>query len=355
MIIPFYEEILSDKLNYNLTKLDKNNKSFGLLPLNVTYYPKFFTPNGKLYLDTTNHYNVRFKEDFNKSLHLVNNNPNYYRIEIRNSYFNENAYIINNKIILTKEGKEIYSIVPEMIKRIEHVIGTKLTMIEYDNNQSETEIIYNEEPNFKNVLRVKYKPSIEEKVLIEKSKYIKEIKKENITTRKGKEILDIFPKFELEYNSGIYTRGIYNEKTLELYNELIENKRNMYDYATRLCEISNNPKQALKSLKELLKNVQEEDFFTDVLVQNMNYDLIEEIIPNTIITSKNNINETFFNYLIMDFNVKQIPKIVFNQDKQQFVYKDNEFIKLHRDVEYEEEINLIKKYIPMNERKNYFK
>lgn len=93
----------------------------------------------------------------------------------------------------------------------------------------------------------------------------------------------------------------------------------------------------------------------DFLVQLLNFDKVERL-PKTITTSKFNINETFFNYLIMDFNIVQIPKVGFDAIIGDFSYLyPNEFVQFDREKEFEENIKLIKKYIPLSERPKYFK
>lgn len=93
----------------------------------------------------------------------------------------------------------------------------------------------------------------------------------------------------------------------------------------------------------------------DFLVQLLNFDKVERL-PKTITTSKVNINEAFFNYLIMDFNIVQIPKVGFDVTTSDFNYLyPNEFIQYDKEKEFEENIQLIKKYIPLSERPKYFK
>ena len=86
------------------------------------------------------------------------------------------------------------------------------------------------------------------------------------------------------------------------------------------------------------------------------FDKIETQVKKTITTSKPNIYEEFFNSLIMDYEIVQLPKLVFNEDTQKFrwIYP-NEFINTGINREFEEEIKLIKKYVPYNERYKYLR
>ncbi len=86
------------------------------------------------------------------------------------------------------------------------------------------------------------------------------------------------------------------------------------------------------------------------------FDKIETQVKKTITTSKPNIYEEFFNLMIMDYEIVQLPKLVFDEDTQKFrwIYP-NEFINTGINREFEEEIKLIKKYVPYNERYKYLR
>lgn len=86
------------------------------------------------------------------------------------------------------------------------------------------------------------------------------------------------------------------------------------------------------------------------------FDKIETQVKKTITTSKPNIYEEFFNLMIMDYEIVQLPKLVFDEDTQKFrwIYP-NEFINTEINREFEEEIKLIKKYVPYNERYKYLR
>lgn len=93
----------------------------------------------------------------------------------------------------------------------------------------------------------------------------------------------------------------------------------------------------------------------DYLVQLLDFDKVERL-PKTITTSKISINKAFFNYLIMDYNIVQIPKVLPNPTTGDFGYfNSNEYIEFNEEKEYEEEIKLIKQNIPLNKRRMYFK
>lgn len=93
----------------------------------------------------------------------------------------------------------------------------------------------------------------------------------------------------------------------------------------------------------------------DLYVQLFNFDKIERL-KNTITTSKLNIYETFFNYYLMNFVINTIPKVMFNKEtKGLIVLEHSDFIVSGQEREYEEEIQQIKKHVPLNERHRYFR
>lgn len=93
----------------------------------------------------------------------------------------------------------------------------------------------------------------------------------------------------------------------------------------------------------------------DYVVQLLNFDKVERL-PLTITTSKINIYETFYNYLLMGFNIVKIPGVVYNQERGDFCYyQPSDFIITSKEQEFKEEIKLVKRYIPLSERPKYFK
>ena len=97
------------------------------------------------------------------------------------------------------------------------------------------------------------------------------------------------------------------------------------------------------------------DFSADYLVQLLCYDKVERL-SKTITTSKATIYEPFFNYLIMDFAIVQIPKVIFSEEIGDFgYYTSNDFIQFDSEKKAEQEVKLIKKSIPLEERPRYFR
>ncbi len=94
----------------------------------------------------------------------------------------------------------------------------------------------------------------------------------------------------------------------------------------------------------------------DLLVHFVGFDKIETKQYRTITTTKPYIYEEFFNPLIMEYEVVQMPKVIFDEEKQQlrWIYP-NRFINSGINRECEKEIELIKKYVPYEERWRYLR
>ena len=93
-----------------------------------------------------------------------------------------------------------------------------------------------------------------------------------------------------------------------------------------------------------------------ILIQYGNIDSIESSVKNTIYTSKFNIYDYFYNYLLMDYNIVVLPKKVYDNNTQTFIdYSQNQFLKSDKEMRLKEEIKSIKKEVPKQYRKEYFR
>ncbi len=105
-------------------------------------------------------------------------------------------------------------------------------------------------------------------------------------------------------------------------------------------------------LKDLLKDK------NDFLVQMVGFDKIETQMVRTLTTSKQNVNEAFFNYLIMEWQICQIPKFIIDQETRKIIKViPSDFSISHNsglEREFDKEIQLVKKFVPLSERSKYF-
>ena len=163
-----------------------------------------------------------------------------------------------------------------------------------------------------------------------------------------------------------YIRGVYNEWAMLIINALKESKYNIYNFMYQIMLKSNDVKETMSNLLKtfgILKklNINDDSYLNirflanDILIQLIGFDKIETQLSKTITTSKIKIYEEFFNYMIMGYNVVQIPKVIFDEKNNSFkVIKPHEFTSQGMEREIEEEIKLIKKLVPLDERHNYF-
>lgn len=88
------------------------------------------------------------------------------------------------------------------------------------------------------------------------------------------------------------------------------------------------------------------------------FDKIETQMVRTLTTSKQNVNEAFFNYLIMEWQICQIPKFIIDQETRKIIKViPSDFSISHNsglEREFDKEIQLVKKFVPLSERSKYF-
>src|SRR5574344_1675458 len=100
--------------------------------------------------------------------------------------------------------------------------------------------------------------------------------------------------------------------------------------------------------------------FDDMIVQLFGFDAIKTVKDNkdmstaTIITSRHNINREYFNYLIMNANIRKVHKIIYDKDDKQFrILSNNELADEFHEDSLADEIRYIKTYIPYGDRSKY--
>lgn len=184
-----------------------------------------------------------------------------------------------------------------------------------------------------------------------------------------------------EYKLLLFFKNAYKDKKffdsiqrkISIENPDIVKKRLKYEYKN--CNFSDmrldsTYRDYLK--KELLSHLK------DICVQYLGYDSLERFKPNgaelkipywyedydfdfsdfpRIITSSYpNVNERYYNYLIMGWAVHKLPRYYYNE--QTGLYEKNDFNILYQsesEQKLELEINSIKKLVPLKERKKYFR
>lgn len=91
-----------------------------------------------------------------------------------------------------------------------------------------------------------------------------------------------------------------------------------------------------------------------ILVQACGYDSIESQVYRTITTSKHNIYEIFYDYILHDYKVVQIPKKVYDENLQQYVdWYQSEWFLSDKELRLKDELKAICNKVPLEERDQY--
>lgn len=108
--------------------------------------------------------------------------------------------------------------------------------------------------------------------------------------------------------------------------------------------------------KRIIMTSDEIDILKSILIQSCDIDSVESQWPRTIQSSKFNIYEYFYNYLLMDWNIQIVPKRVMNKNTQTFVdYKQNIFMISDKEKRLKDEIISIKANYKLEDRIQFFK
>lgn len=98
------------------------------------------------------------------------------------------------------------------------------------------------------------------------------------------------------------------------------------------------------------------DIMKSVLIQACDVDSLECSMPRTIQTSKLNIYERFYNYLLMDYTIQRVPKKIYDPKLERFVdYNRSEFLMPDSELRLKEEIEAIKKHVKIKDRPKFFR
>lgn len=93
----------------------------------------------------------------------------------------------------------------------------------------------------------------------------------------------------------------------------------------------------------------------EVFICYLGYHSVERI-PRTITTSTFNIYETFYNYFENNFNIVQLPKMIFDSNKKMYIeHSINEFLIPDKELRLRDEIQSTKRLIHSKEKSKYYR
>ena len=119
--------------------------------------------------------------------------------------------------------------------------------------------------------------------------------------------------------------------------------------------------------------------FKDVLVQYLGYDSIERAIPDnrpyylsknlyhasygfkysnypSILTSCSNPNERFYNWKLMNYEIKQVDRMLWNEEEKRYIKSPiRGYHQSDKELLLGKEIEAIKREVPLQKRKEYFR
>lgn len=78
--------------------------------------------------------------------------------------------------------------------------------------------------------------------------------------------------------------------------------------------------------------------YVDLLIQLLDFDIISSVLRKTIVTSKTNFYEYFYEYINNGYNIVQVPKLIFDENIQNFRFYDQGFINTGTNRECENKI-----------------
>lgn len=391
-------ERLNKPYRFNMVNYkDEEFIEMGLKPLYLTTYPKYINLNGNIFYGGISHYECNLVNDIEQILKVINSNV-YDRSEHVYGFLNDDYpirfSIYNNQIFFSDSWS--LSVYKNNLN-IRNEINKKYNLKDefYEPTRKEIFQDYGYEYFLKE--RSKYGNYIEyHEFYLTPQEYfemmISSKKCELSPFTKANELNAHDIRNWLNYNADIFmdfkcsweTTGVYNEETMAFINSLKETKLDIYNF---FYYFSKQAKDWQKTIKELLiafkvytefmpKVKKDENVFgddgrfeersywdrmfinasRDMLIQFIGFDKIETQLPKTITTSKPNIYEEFFNPLVMGYDIVQLPKLIFDEEKQKlrWIYPD-QFINTGIDRECEEEIKLIKKYVPYEERYKFLR
>lgn len=400
--MPITKAVL-DKINkpYRFNMVNLNNEKFtklGLEPLYLVVYPQYINlENNIFYNNGIAHYECKLSNDIERILKIMNSNV-YGRYEDVFGFLNDDYPIrfqIYNKQIVFSNSMAL-SVYKNNLN-IRNEINRKYNLEDkfYEPTQEEMYQDYGYEYFKKNYMefgknfeycRLNLTPQEYFNLMISS-------KRQELRSYTNPDELNAHDlRHWLNYNANIFanhtcsreTTGVYNQETMELINSLLETKLDIYNFFDSFSKKANDWQNAVKKLliefgvysEFIPKEIDNDNPFYnegvfdernhwdkmfhkasfDIFVQFIGFDKIETQLSKTITTSKPNIYEEFFNPLVMGYNIVQLPRLIFDEESQQFRWiSPNEFVNSGINRECENEIKLIKKYIPYEKRHLYLR
>ena len=176
---------------------------------------------------------------------------------------------------------------------------------------------------------------------------------------------DLMDFFEKCYSKDDFFRSFGRIVKLYSYEKIIETSKN------KLIENGYDRSDNDKFYEEY-RIMTLMSYFKDILVQYLGYDSFARAIPANgiffdygyafsdtprIITSCSNPNERFFNWILMDWEIQRIPKMIWDDNEKRFIEESNliDYYQTDKEIVLGQEIDTIRKNVPKQYRKQFFR
>lgn len=199
---------------------------------------------------------------------------------------------------------------------------------------------------------------------------------------------------KIEYIKRYSSAGGYKEFEYRLMQFFINSYKNRTFFETIGKKIKiENPSAAKEKMRKIRPNIHWDDleytyrlhlkmellsYFKEICVSYLGYDSLEQFKsngdaitipigleynfdfldnPRVITSSSKNINERYFNYLLMDWEVRRVPRFIYNERTEMYEEESSSSIMYQSKEEecLEKEIGSIKRLIPRKYRYKYFR
>ena len=335
--------------------------------------PSFIIPNGKIYYDISDHANATFLGEIIYALSLLKVNKKYlnvkdvipYDFNLRlNRNFDCNDYrfyIIDDTIYIGYQ--EYHNLNENIYHKLCEIAGKKLKLAKMGYEQFDVgyTIYHNNWKDKTKLVLIEYRDDFleYEETIKGLELDLKNIKTKGLSLFSAREYLN---RNVLEFDE--YCRhnpletNFYSAEYEEMVKRLIEAK--LFVLRDLKTLILQNKEQLLEELENILgipyleKSGKVNNYFLeDLAVMYLNFDKIE-MSPRKIVSSSFNIYEKYFNLNLLGFDLARYPKIVF--DEGTFHKKDiTDFgIVSKNEEKFQEEAEMIKRKVPLEERHKFF-
>lgn len=323
IIILKYQNL--DSITLELANIKDNNIKLPLRSTSLKLTPAFIMPDNSIYYMTTDHHSANFLEQIEISLNIIGERS---KISSMNNTKREKIVLLRNKLLDDYQRFLHNDISIWDVKSYLDIDTLYGFIYGYD-----LENVYSKECS--RVLSMLLNSKIQ--------------------------IYDYFLKLIDECDDVVWALKTYfNDYVSEIKFDKINTKIMKQLAETDKEKTKIMLKNLLDCTNELSTNellhFMNTDFMQEFAVLTIGVDKIETQLNKTITTTKLNPYEYYFNYLIMGYNIIQIPKIVFNKQKQVFEKVDiREFSMIsYYDEKYKEKAELILKKVPYSKRSKYF-